>query len=92
MNYSAIYSEHSRGRCPDQVFKQATKDHPRSGRRLNLSDDPLSQKMSVANVQAALATWKSIQNQHVNQLSESFRMRRALTLRVSSSAIRSLPS
>jgi hypothetical protein len=53
---------------------------------------PLSRQMAVVNLEASLAVWKSFQNKHLLEASESFRSTLASSLRLSPSFTGSMPA
>jgi uncharacterized protein YajQ (UPF0234 family) len=67
------------------VFNQPVKEL--SKERYNLHEN----KMAVVNLEAALTTWKSIQNNKVNQVSEIFRTNLASRIRLSPVSTGQLP-
>lgn len=57
----------------------------------NLEHNPLSNKMAVVNLEAALATWKTFENKAVQAASRSYRFNLADNLRISPSRTGGLP-
>ena len=57
----------------------------------NLEPNPLSNKMAVVNLEAALATWKTFENKAVQAASRSYRFNLADSLRISPSRTGGLP-
>ena len=56
-----------------------------------LETNPLSNKMAVVNLEAALATWKTFENKEVQAASRSYRFNLADNLRISPSRTGVLP-
>jgi hypothetical protein len=92
LNRQATSSESSRSRISssgrqsfpsaDNTYKLRAK-HP----RLNLD----GHKMAVVNLEAALATWKSFENNQVLKLSEKYRTKISSSTRVQPSTVGTFP-